>query len=403
MNTFTGMATAETHSHPIRIFLIFLKLGLTSFGGPIAHLEYFRQEFVFRRKWLNAHAYVDLVSLCQFLPGPASSQVGIALGLSRGGIPGAIAAFLGFTLPSVIFLILCGFGLSAVGGNAWMLAGIHGLKIVAVAIVAQALWSMGRLLGRDTLRIAIALGAAIISVLFSTAWSQIILIVAGDLVGIFLLKSAKGIPTVPIPVAVSRMGGVASLALFFLLLIGLPLMATSQTYAVKLFDAFYRAGALVFGGGHVVLPLLQSQVVPPGWVSSGVFMTGYGLAQAVPGPLFTFAAYLGAVSTQSPRGWGGAAIAVGAIFLPAFLLIVGIFPFWEQLRKHSLMQRAMLGINAVVVGLLLAALYNPVWTSGIKSIVDLALAAFALLLLMVGQWPSWAVVIITVTIAVIVG
>ncbi|VVC84546.1 Chromate transport protein ChrA [Sideroxydans sp. CL21] len=347
-----------------------------------------------RRKWLDEHAYADLVSLCQFLPGPASSQVGIAIGLSRGGIPGAIAAWLGFTLPSAIMLVLFGLGLSLVGdtlGTGWL----HGLKIVAVAVVAQALWGMGKSLCPDKARATIAVCAAAIATLIPSSLGQIGAIVASGLVGWAFLRTKNALPHSFIQTKTSRTTGMILIAIFFLILFLLPAVAvSSNSYVVNLFDSFYRVGSLVFGGGHVVLPLLQSQVVPSGWVSNDVFLAGYGAAQAVPGPLFTFAAYLGAVSTQAPSGWVGAGIALVAIFLPSFLLVIGILPFWESLRGHRVMQRSMLGINAAVVGLLLAAFYNPVWTSAIRSATDFCLAAFAFLLLVFWKLPPWLVVIL---------
>lgn len=377
----------------IEIFLIFLRLGLTSFGGPIAHIGYFRQEFVERRKWLDEHAYADLVALCQFLPGPASSQVGMALGLSRGGFPGALASWLGFTLPSAIVLVFFGLGLSRLGaslGTQWL----HGLKVVAVAVVAQALWGMGKTLCPDRLRATFAICAATAAMLIPSSAGQIAVIVVSGLCGWAFLRTSTTLPHSTVIISISRITGLMLLSVFILLLVALPLLATgSDTYLLKLFDNFYRAGALVFGGGHVVLPLLQSQVVPTGWVSNDAFLAGYGAAQAVPGPLFTFAAYLGAVSTQAPAGWIGALIALVAIFLPAFLLIAGTVPFWEHLRRYEGMQRAMLGINAAVVGLLLAAFYNPVWTSAIRNAADFSLASVTFLMLVFWKIPPWLVVL----------
>lgn len=352
------------------LFLVFLRLGLTSFGGPIAHLGYFRHEFVVRRRWLDEHAYADLVALCQFLPGPASSQVGIAIGLSRAGIPGAIASFLGFTLPSAIALVLFVLGVTYFGdqlGTGWL----HGLKVVAVAVVAQAVWGMGNSLAPDRVRATIAVVATGIATLFPSALGQVAVIAGSGLIGAAFLQTDSVLPHTLLQVRIGRVTGALLLLLFFGLILVLPLLAAgSDNYVLKLFDSFYRSGSLVFGWGHVVLPLLQAQVVPTGWVSNDAFLAGYGAAQAVPGPLFTFAAYLGAVSTRSPSGWQGAAIATGAIFLPAFLLIVGTLLFWEQLRRHPAIKRAMLGINAAVLGLLLAAFYNPVWISAIKSAPD---------------------------------
>lgn len=399
MKSLTVGSASKERLTPLEIFSIFFRLGLTSFGGPIAHLGYFRQEFVARRRWLDEHAYADLVALCQFLPGPASSQVGIALGLSRGGIPGAVASWLGFTLPSAIALVLFGLGVTYFGGNlgsGWL----HGLKVVAVAVVAQALWGMGKSLSPDKLRATVAVGAAVAVTLFPSALGQVSVIAVSGLFGWVFLRNSGALPHNLIQTTSGRATGVLMLFVFFLLLFVLPVAAGStNSYGVKLFDSFYRAGSLVFGGGHVVLPLLQSQVVPAGWISNDAFLAGYGAAQAVPGPLFTFAAYLGAVSTQAPSGWLGAGIALVAIFLPAFLLIAGILPFWEVLRRYEAMQRAMLGINAAVVGLLLSAFYNPVWTSAIRNTADFSLAAIAFLLLAFWKCPPWLVVILAAAVA----
>ena len=380
-------------ARPLGIFRVFLGLGLISFGGPIAHLGYFRHEFVEKRHWLDEHAYADLVALCQFLPGPASSKVGIALGLSRGGLIGAVLAWLGFTLPSAIALVLFGTSLSAISdriGNSWL----HGLKVVAVAVVAQALWGMGKSLAPDKARATIAVTAAVVASVWPTAIGQVGAIVAAGIVGtLFLPASTTELGTAH-AVNLRPVTGAAFLVVFFVLLLGLPIYASaSGSYVVKLVDSFYRAGALVFGGGHVVLPLLQAQVVPAGWVTNDAFLAGYGLAQAVPGPLFTFAAFLGAVSTQSPSGWVGAGIALVAIFLPGFFLIVGALPFWDHLRSYVSMRRAVLGINAAVVGLLLAAFYNPVWTSTIGSPADFCLATTAFLALMFWKVPPWMMVL----------
>ena len=395
----TPLTTLEHETSVLDIFFIFLKLGLTSFGGPIAHLGYFRSEFVERRKWLDDPAYADLVALCQFLPGPASSQVGIALGLLRRGLPGALASWLGFTLPSAVALVLFALVMTTVGGGAdgaWL----HGLKVVAVAVVAQALWGMGKNLCPDRSRASVAVVAAVIVSWMPGAPAQIGVIVAGGLIGALWLAPVNILPRSPLPFRLGKRVGVAVLAIYFALLVLLPLMAgQSESYTLQLFDSFYRAGALVFGGGHVVLPLLQAEVVPAGWVSNDAFLAGYGAAQAVPGPLFTFAAYLGAVSSQSPNGWIGAVVALAAIFLPAFLLVIGALPLWESARRHPAMQRAMLGVNAAVVGLLLAAFYHPVWTSGIVSTADFVLAALAFLLLVFWKTPPWLVVIMCAVLA----
>jgi len=378
------------------IFTIFLRLGCTSFGGPIAHLGYFRHEFVEKRRWLDAKKYADLVALCQFLPGPASSQVGIALGLTRAGIPGAMAAFLGFTLPSAICLVL--FGLLYVQVNSsWGSAWLHGLKLVSVAVVAQALWVMGKSFSSGWIRFMITLLAAAVVIILPPAIGQVIVIVLAGLIGMFFLLSSQAAVTHEIDISISKNTGIVALILFFTLLICLPFVAkTAQSYPVTLFDNFYRTGAMVFGGGHVVLPLLESQVLAHGWVSKATFLTGYGATQAMPGPLFTFAAFLGAVSTQNPAGWLGAAIALCAIFLPSFLLVIGALPFWEQLRHQRQLKNALSGINAAVVGLLLAAFYDPVWTNAIHNRTDLFVAAAALGMLTVAKLPAWLTVIITV-------
>ncbi len=384
----------EKHSHVFEIFLTFLRLGLTSFGGPIAHLGYFRQEFVARKKWLSEHAYVDIVALCQFLPGPASSQVGIAIGLSRGGVFGAFLAWLGFTLPSAMAMILFAYSLPLFGsqlGNHWL----HGLKLVAVAVLAQALWAMGKNLSPDKLRATLTVCAAALVAFIPNPLAPIGVIVAGGCFGWACLPALPITTKGFIPTQNNRITGFILLSLFFILLFFLPVFALdSGNYAVQLFDSFYRTGSLVFGGGHVVLPLLQSQVVPRGWVSNDTFLAGYGAAQALPGPLFTFAAYLGAVSNQVPTGWVGGVIALVAISLPSFFLVIGIMPFWERLRHYNGMQKAMMGINSAVVGLLLAAFYNPVWTSAILNAVDFCLAAVAFISLVFWRVPPWLVVIL---------
>ena len=377
------------------VFLVFLRLGLTSFGGPIAHLGYFRSEFVERRRWLDERGYADLVALSQFLPGPASSKVGIAIGLLRAGYGGALAAWLGFTLPSAVALVLFAYGVATLGdalGSGWL----HGLKVVAVAVVAQAVLGMMRSLAPDRERATLAVAAALIVSTVPFAWAQIAAIVLGAVVGITLLPAGAPIDHVALPLRVSRLTGASLLAAFFALLIGLPLLAASLPYqSIKLLDSFYRAGSLVFGGGHVVLPLLQAEVVPPGWVTNDAFLAGYGAAQAVPGPLFTFAAYLGVVMGPAPNGWPGATLCLAAIFLPSFLLGIGALPFWDALRSQRLAQAALRGVNAAVVGLLLAALYHPVWTAGITNARDFALAMTAFLLLFMWKTPPWLVVVLS--------
>ncbi|MCZ7566153.1 MAG: chromate efflux transporter [Burkholderiales bacterium] len=371
----------------------FLRLGLTSFGGPIAHLGYYRDEFVVRRKWLDERAYADLVALCQFLPGPASSQVGIGIGLMKAGLPGACAAWVGFTLPSALALTLFGLGVVAYGEvlDAGLL---HGLKVVAVAVVAQAVWGMARTLSPDAPRATLAALAAIGVLAWPTAFAQIGVIVAGGLAGLALPRAETDARHAAFDVPVGRGLALVALALFFVLLFALPALAGAfPAHALALADAFYRAGALVFGGGHVVLPLLQAEVVPPGWVTQDAFLAGYGAAQAVPGPLFTFAAYLGAVAGPAPNGWLGATLCLVAIFAPGFLLVVGALPFWDTLRRYARMQGALRGVNAAVVGLLLAALYDPVWTSAIRGGADFGLALAAFVLLALWKVPPWLVVI----------
>jgi len=378
---------------PWQVFWVFLRLGLTSFGGPIAHLGYFRQEFVVRRRWLSERSYAELVALCQFLPGPASSQVGIALGLSRAGYRGALAAWCGFTLPSALLLILFALGLHDYGD---VLPGgiVHGLKVLAVAIVAQAVWGMARLLCPDLPRILLMIAATCLVLMLPAAWTQVGVIAAAGCAGLLLFKPAPTLEHPPLPIAVSPRAGLLCLALFTVLLVGLPILAQLlASPTLSMLDAFYRTGALVFGGGHVMLPLLQAEVVPNGWVSNQTFLAGYGATQAVPGPLFTFAAFLGA-SMQGPQsGWLGGLLGLLAIFAPSFLLVVGALPFWQRLRHNLRMQAAMLGINAAVVGLLLAALYQPVWTSAILTPADFALALVALLALMFGKVAPWRVVL----------
>jgi chromate transporter len=376
------------------VLAVFLKLGLTSFGGPVAHLGYFHTEFVERRRWLDERSFVDLVALCQFLPGPASSQVGIGTGLLRAGVPGAFAAWVGFTLPSALAMVLFAYGagtLESALGAGWL----HGLKIAAVAVVAQAVWGMARSLCPDRPRATLAVFAAVVVLLVPSAWGQIGAIAAGGLVGLALLREGASAPGSALHVPIGRHFALASLVLFFALLAGLPLLAAAiPSQALALVDSFYRSGSLVFGGGHVLLPLLQAEVVPRGWVTNDAFLAGYGAAQAVPGPLFTFAAYLGAMMGPSPNGWIGATICLLAVFLPSFLLVFGALPFWATLRGEPRAQAALRGINAAVVGLLLAALYRPVWISAIMAPVDFAIAIVAFLALALWKWPPWLVVVL---------
>ena len=378
---------------PGEIFTAFLRLGLTSFGGPVAHLGYFREEFVVRRRWIDDAAYADLVALCQFLPGPASSQVGFALGVLRGnGAAGGAAAWLGFTLPSA--LVLFAFAVAAASFSGPLADGlVHGLKVVAVAVVAQAVLGMARSLAPDSPRRAIAFAAMALAVMVAGAPGQIAAIAGGAVAGLAFCRGPVAAVAGRLGFPVSRRAGLAALGGWAALLILLPLVAlAADSQGLRLFDSFYRAGALVFGGGHVVLPLLEAEMVAPGRVSGQDFLAGYGLAQAVPGPLFTFAAYLGAVGATFPNGAAGAAIALVAIFLPGLLLVYGMLPFWDALRQRPAAQAAMRGTNAAVVGILAAALYDPVWTGSILSGGDFVLAAGGFLLLTAWRAPSWLVV-----------
>jgi chromate transporter len=392
----SGAATAEVSApvgSPGEVFRAFLKLGLTSFGGPIAHLGYFRDELVVRRRWIDEAGYADLVALCQFLPGPASSQVGFALGILRGnGLLGGLAAWFGFTMPSAIILVVFALGAAAFTGPIAQ-GFLHGLKLVAVAVVAQAVSGMAKSLTPDRPRAAIALAAIAIVVFVGGSLGQIGAIALGALAGLWLCRGGDQAPSGHSHFPVSRRRGVFLLALFAAFFLIPPLAAAVTGHqGLALFDAFYRSGALVFGGGHVVLPLLQAEVVMPGWVTNESFLAGYGLAQAVPGPLFTFAAYLGAVMGPPPNGLAGAAIALVAVFLPGLLLVYGTLPFWDALRRRAAAQAAMRGANAAVVGILGAALYSPVWTSAVLSPRDFALALAGFLLLAVWKTPPWVVV-----------
>ena len=386
----------ESPSH-LEIFRVALKLGLTSFGGPTAHLGYFHEEYVRSRRWFSEAMYADLVALCQFLPGPASSQLGFAIGLLRGGLLVGFLAWLGFTLPSAVLMTLCGYGFAATTDlthAGWL----KGLKLAAAVIVAQAVWAMATKLCPDRVRASMALAAAATMLVLATVWAQIIVLGTGALFGFIFLpreELAKIEPDQPFSIfGWSRRAGVISLGLFAALLFGLPVLrATSGSAAVAVFDSFYRSGALVFGGGHVVLPLLQAETVTPGWVSNDRFLAGYGLAQAVPGPLFSFSAYLGTVLTPPcPGGWIGALLCLLAIYLPSGLLVLGILPFWDHLRRLPRAQATLRGANAAVVGLLLAALYHPVWTSAVHTPSDLALALVVFGLLTFWKLPPWITV-----------
>jgi chromate transporter len=375
------------------VFAVFLRLGLTSFGGPVAHLGYFHEEFVVRRKWLDEKTYVDLVALSQFLPGPASSKVGIAIGLSRAGYWGALAAWAAFTLPSAIALVLFGYGVTSFGnalGSGWL----HGLKVAAVAVVANAVLTMMRALAPDRERATLAVVAAVLVLAVPSSFGQVVAILIGAIIGVLLFRGAPVDDRPALPHPVSRTAAIVAIVLFFAILVGLPLLdAAVPNHALQLFDAFYRSSALVFGGGHVVLPLLQAAVVPPGWISNDAFLAGYGATQAVPGPLFTFSAYLGTVMGPAPNGLAGAVLCLVAMFLPAFLLVIGPLPFWDALRQRPWAQAALRGVNAAVVGLLLAALYRPVWTSGITTASDFALGVAAFLMLLMWKTPPWLVVV----------
>ncbi|OOE13072.1 chromate transporter [Fictibacillus arsenicus] len=372
----------------LEILLISTRLGLTSFGGPIAHLGYFHEEYVRKRKWLDEKSYADLVALCQFLPGPASSQVGIGIGVMRGGVLGGIISFIGFTLPSVIALIL--FALVLEGLDVDDVSWIHGLKIVAVAVVAHAILGMAEKLTPDLKRKTIALLALVVTLLWQTAFSQVGVILVAGIIGFLLYRQQADSEDTEFKFPVSRTFAVICLILFFGLLILLPIIreATSISW-IAIFDSFYRSGSLVFGGGHVVLPLLEREFVPTDWISEEAFLAGYGAAQAVPGPLFTFAAYLGAVM----NGWQGGLLATFAIFLPAFLLILGTLPFWSMLRRNPKIKGALMGVNAAVVGILISAFYKPIWTSTILKPIDFAFAAVLFSMLVYWKLPPWVIVV----------
>jgi chromate transporter len=376
------------------VLAVATRLGLTSFGGPVAHLGYFRDEYVVRRRWLDDETFADFVALSHLLPGPASSQLGLAIGALRAGKLGALAAWLGFTLPSAVALVLFAYAVDEVAepGAGWL----RGLALVAVAVVARAVIQMARTLAPDLPRAAIALAAAAVALAWSGALGQVTPIAAAALVGAL---GFRGLPlrAAQLTVPFGRRLGIAALAVFSALLVGLPIARSLvESQALALVDSFYRAGSLVFGGGHVVLPLLHAEVVPPGWVSDADFVAGYGAAQAVPGPLLTFAAYLGAVMRPEPDGVSGAALALGAIFLPSFLLVAGTLPLWNVIRARQGFAGALRGVNAAVVGLLLAALYDPVWTSSVDAPLDVVLAA-ALFVLLALRVPPWAVVPIAAT------
>ncbi len=376
------------------VLLVATRLGLTSFGGPIAHIGYFREEYVVRRGWLDEESFSELVALCQFLPGPASSQLGIAVGIRRAGAVGGFAAWLGFTLPSALALVLFAYGVHEFSGQAgdWL----HGLKIVAVAVVALALWGMGRTLAPDRPRITIAVLATVVALVTAGIAAQVAVIAGAAALGLAFLRPPELRPKGVVGKRAGVRVGALALAVFVVLLIALP-VATRLTDAplVAVADSFYRSGSLVFGGGHVVLPLLEAEVVPPGWVTKDEFIAGYGAAQAVPGPLFTFSSYLGTVMDVLTPRWLGGLLALAAVFAPSFLLVMGVLPFWERLRDVARIRQGLMGVNAAVVGLLLAALYDPVWTSAIETPEDFALAAAAFALLAFWKAPPWLVVLLT--------
>nr|WP_294518247.1 chromate efflux transporter [uncultured Rhodopila sp.] len=382
-------------SSPLGIFLVFLKLGCTSFGGPIAHLGYFRAELVARRQWLTEATFADILALCQFMPGPASSQTGMAIGLLRGGPLGMVAAWLGFTLPSA--LLMTGFAywmgiLGDVSSAGWL----HGLKLVAVAVVAQAVWAMAQTLAPDRARATLAVAACLLCLAVPSSTGQIYAIILGAVIGVAVLPrvSVPCVETGALHVRVSRPVALTLLAVFLVLLFGLPRVAAlSDGHIADLVSSFYLTGALVFGGGHVVLPLLQASVVQPGWVDPDTFLAGYGVAQALPGPLFTFAAFLGAVENPGPNGWLGALIATVSIFASSFLLVGGLLPFWDALRHRPNVRAALRGANAAVVGVLLAALFTPIWTGSVHTAADFGLGLVAFLLLVLWKLPPWCVVV----------
>jgi len=388
-----SLSASGPRGSAFEVLRAFAWLGCTCFGGPIAHIGYFRTEFVERRGWLSERAYADLVGLCQFLPGPASSKLGFSLGLMRAGYAGGLAAWLGFTLPSAILLLLFAYGAGALAHGAAGQGLLHGLKLVAVAIVAQAVWGMARTLCPDRTRASIAIGAALLVLLAPTSIGQVTAIACGALVGLRLCSSDQQAFAEPLHFSISRRVGAAAL-LMFAVLLAISFWPRSDT-PLSVFNAFYRSGALVFGGGHVVLPLLSEAVVKPGWASQEYFLAGYGAAQAVPGPLFTFGAYLGTAPANPVGGLAGAAIALVAIFLPGMLLQLAALPFWNSIRRRMSMQAAMRGINAAVVGLLAAALYDPVWTSAVLGRADFAIALTSFILLTVWRAPALLVVALT--------
>jgi chromate transporter len=380
----------------LEVFLVFLRLGCTSFGGPVAHLGYYRAELVAKRQWVTEATFADLVALCQFMPGPASSQTGMAIGLLRAGPLGMLAAWVGFTLPSALVMTVFGYGIGAIGDVShagWL----RGLKLVAVAVVAQAVWGMASSLAPDRPRATVAVAACLVALGVPSSAGQIAAICLGGVAGFAVLPRQTGgaEPPAALGIRVPRSVAVGLLVLFGVLLLGLPwLTRASGSHTVALVDAFYRAGSLVFGGGHVVLPLLQASVVPPGWVGPDAFLAGYGATQAMPGPIFTFAAFLGTVEGPSPNGWIGAVVATVSIFAPSFLLVGGLLPFWDTLRHRDGVRAALRGVNAAVVGVLLAALFAPIWTGAVHTSADFGLALVAFLLLTLWSTPPWLAVML---------
>jgi chromate transporter len=389
----------------LNIFFIFLKLGLISFGGPVSHLSFFYRDLVIRRQIIDEKTYIDLMALCQSLPGPASSQVAIAIGMRQRGIIGGIVAILGFLLPSVIIMISAGYAISFFAAQAhatWL----HGFKIAVAAVIAQAIWQMSQRFCVGLIQILTALTAAIIAILFVSFIGQISAIVFGAMVGKLLMRKTyapKSIITYPATGVISPSAAITSVVLFFILLFGIPLLNTHlNNHVLSLFNSFYRTGALVFGGGHVILPLLESQIVVTGWVDNNVFLTGYGIAQAVPGPLFSFAGFLGTIMKGSPHGWLGGVFCVFAIYLPSILILIGIMPTWEKWRQHQTFQTILAGISAAVVGLLIAAFYNPIWITTIRSLSDFIFVSIAFLLLKFLRCPQWALVLLCVLTGLII-
>jgi len=380
----------------MEIFLVFLRLGCTSFGGPVAHIGYYRAELVAKRRWLTEATFADLVALCQFMPGPASSQTGMAIGLIRGGPLGMLAAWAGFTLPSAVAMTVFAYGVGAIGDLS-QAGWLRGLKLVAVAVVAQAVWGMARSLAPDRARASVAVTACLVCLAVPSSFGQIAAILLGAVIGMTVLPAEPPGADKPVSMGITIPAGVAValLVAFFALLAGLPVLADlTGGHFVALVDAFYRAGSLVFGGGHVVLPLLQATVVEPGWVDPNLFLAGYGATQAMPGPIFTFAAFLGAVETPGPHGWIGAVVATVSIFASSFLLVGGLLPFWDTLRHRPGVRAALRGVNAAVVGVLLAALFTPIWTGAVHTATDFGLGLVAFLLLVLWAVPPWLVVLL---------